>query len=199
MVALNNNIPPHYLFPLLYYPHSMKQSFVYHTLHTSLIFFSRIPYQYLLEASFHNSTFNVTYQSANEANQTVQKSLALRCTHHRIARYLFRALTEDHTFFTHNTVSPRVRDHIRYKPWNHFCQHYLHLKTDTLYYFDVQRTLHEAYSYAWEILHQVNQQQMTLSISPSLQQSEQLDMDSTRQEESSSQHNQHSQQLQLGM
>lgn len=48
------------------------------------------------------------------------------------------------------------------------------MNTELLYYFDVQRTLHEAYSHAWEILHQVSQQQMTSSISPSLQQSEQL-------------------------
>ena len=132
----------------------------------------RIPYQYLMEASFHNRVFTIAYQSANEENQPVQKTLSVNCPHHRIARYLFRLLTEDHTFFTHQTVSSRVRDHVRYKPWRHFCQHYLRMNPGSLYYFDVQRTMHEAYSHAWEVLHQVNQEELTASISRQGQQTE---------------------------
>lgn len=48
------------------------------------------------------------------------------------------------------------------------------MNSDSLYYFDVQRTLHEAYAHAWELLHQVNQEELTASISNSLRQYQQV-------------------------
>ena len=73
-------------------------------------------------------------------------------------------LTEDHCFFTHETVSDRVRDHVRYKPWHSFCRKYLRVKFERYYHFDVLKTQHEVYTYVWETLHQVNQEQLNSTI-----------------------------------
>lgn len=134
----------------------------------TLFLFSRISYDCLLEASFRNKNFTIMYRSFNSNGEQEDKRLLLRCPHHRISRYLFRLLTEDHTFFTHETVSERVLDHLRQRPWQQFCQKYLGQRFNYVYHFDIVRTQHEAYSHAWEVLHQVNQEDLNASLSLSV-------------------------------
>ena len=118
-----------------------------------------------MEASFQNRVFAIVYRSLNNEGEQVDKRLLLRCSHHRIARYLFRQLTEDHTFFTHETVSEKVLDHLRSRPLKDFCEKYLGKSYDHVYHFDIIRTRHEAYSKAWERLHQVNQEDLNSTLS----------------------------------
>ena len=125
----------------------------------------RISYDYLLEASFRNKVFTFSYRSLNVQGQQVDKHLYFRCPHHRIARYLFRLLTEDHTFFCHETVSEKVLEHVRTRPWQELCQKYLGRTYHRVYHFDIVRTQHEAYSHAWEKLHQVDQETLNTRLS----------------------------------
>lgn len=126
--------------------------------------FCRISYSSLLEASFRNRVFSISYRSLNSEGQVVDKRLLLQCQNHRIARYMFRLLTEDHTFFTHEVVNERVREHIHHTKWQMFCEKYLGYKYDPKYHFDVTRTQHEVYAKAWELLHQVDQAEMNPSV-----------------------------------
>ena len=102
----------------------------------------------------------------------MDKRILLKCQHHRVARYMFRLLTEDHTFFTHETVNQRVRDHIHQRRWQFFCERYLGRRFDHLYHFDVLRTQHESYARIWELLHQVNQNDLHASLSQNVTQSQ---------------------------
>ena len=77
---------------------------------------------------------------------------------------MFRLLTEDHTFFTHEVVNERVREHIHHTNWQTFCKNYLGYKYDPKYHFDVVRTQHEAYTRAWEQLHQLDQNDVNLTL-----------------------------------
>lgn len=120
----------------------------------------RISYSSLLEASFRNKIFSISYRSLNSHGEVIDKRLFLQCHNHRIARYMFRLLTEDHTFFSHEVVNERVREHIHLTKWQAFCKKYLKYKHDPRYHFDVLRTQHEAYSRAWEQLHQLDQDEM---------------------------------------
>ena len=124
----------------------------------------RISYSSLLEASFRNKIFSISYRSLNSEGQVVDKRLFLQCHSHRIARYMFRLLTEDHTFFTHEVVNERVRDHIQHSRWQSFCHKYLGCKYDPKYHFDVVRTQHEAYARAWEQLHQLDQEELNSTL-----------------------------------
>lgn len=143
-----------------------SDSFSHHIMTPLFLFpFSRISYDYLLEASFRNRTFIIAYRTLNTQGEQVDKRLLLRCQHHRIARYLFRLLTENHTFFCHETVSERVLDHVRYRPWQEIGSKYFGRSYDRVYHFDVLRTQHEAYSHAWGRLHQVDQNALTAHLS----------------------------------
>ena len=77
---------------------------------------------------------------------------------------MFRLLTEDHTFFTHEVVNERVREHIHHTNWQAFSKKYLGCKCDPKYHFDILRTQHEAYARAWEQLHQLDQDGMNSTL-----------------------------------
>ena len=57
------------------------------------------------------------------------------------------------------------------------------MNSESLYYFDVQRTMHEAYAHAWEVLHQVNQEELTASITSLLNQNQQMESGEAEREE----------------
>ena len=127
--------------------------------------FLRISYSSLLEASFRNRVFSISYRSLTSEGQVVDKRLLLLCQNHRVARYMFRLLTEDHTFFTHEAVNERVREHVRHSRWQAMCSRYFGSNCNPKYHFDVIRTQREAYTRAWEQLHQVNQGEMNAVLS----------------------------------
>lgn len=83
-----------------------------------------------------------------------------------IAKSLFRSTTENQTFFLHPTVNDDVRNHAHSSSFTK-CKLLvkqllkLSIKVEPRYYFDVVRTKHEAYAYAWQRLHQVSQGDMT--------------------------------------
>jgi hypothetical protein len=125
----------------------------------------KISYEHLSETSFHNKTFTILYNILSPEGEVTDRRLNLRCSHHGLARYLFRHLTEDHTFFSHETVSTRVLGHFRSQPLKDFCEKFFGRSYDHVYHFDVVRTKYEAYSRAWERLHQVNQEELTSNLS----------------------------------
>ena len=82
-----------------------------------------------------------------------------------IAKSLFRSTTENQTFFLHPTVNDDVRNHAHSSSLakckllvKHLLK--LNIRVEPQYYFDVVRTKHESYTYAWQRLHQVNQREM---------------------------------------
>ena len=69
-----------------------------------------------------------------------------------------RAATEQQVFFYQATVLPEVRNHSdsHCRRLRNMCRKvFLRRALQPQYYFDIQRTKHEAYSHGWQILHQV--------------------------------------------
>lgn len=70
---------------------------------------------------------------------------------------MFRMLTEDHTFFYHERVGDRVLTHRMAFTMKELLKRTIYpgATVRPRYHFDVIRTKMEAYSQAWEILHQL--------------------------------------------
>ena len=70
---------------------------------------------------------------------------------------MFRMLTEDHTFFYHECVGERVLNHHMALTWKELMKKTFmpRAPVKSRYHFDIVRTKMEAYSHAWEILHQL--------------------------------------------
>jgi len=67
-------------------------------------------------------------------------------------------LTEDHTFFYHECVGERVLNHRMAMSWKELMKKAIMpgVLIKNRYHFDIVRTKMEAYSQAWEILHQLH-------------------------------------------
>ena len=84
------------------------------------------------------------------------------CKNRRLARHQFRTVTEQQVFFYQSTVPPYVQEHVetKHKKLRKFCKKVLRMDFEMKYYYDIVRTKHEAYSYAWMQLYQLDQEGM---------------------------------------
>ena len=129
----------------------------------------RIPYSALLEAAYKDKYFTVRYRTVNESEENSTTSYSVKTASHKLALSMFRMLTEDHTFFYHERVGERVLNHRMAMSWKELMR-----KTflpgsviKNRHHFDIVRTKMEAYSQAWEILHQLQGTGPTVSSSSS--------------------------------
>lgn len=111
----------------------------------------------MLEAAYKDRYFTVRYRVVNEHEENATTSYTVKTASHKLALSMFRMLTEDHTFFYHERVGDRVLNHRMALTWKELMK-----KTfmpaalvKSRYHFDIVRTKMEAYSQAWEILHQL--------------------------------------------
>ena len=119
---------------------------------------SRIPYYAMTQVSFGSTFFGLQYHARDEDGTTTDKRLRIVVRNKYVARHIFRDATEQQVFFYQSTVLPEVRNHAdaHSHRLNRFCRRVLlRRRGDTEYYFDIVRTKHEAYSHAWQLLHQV--------------------------------------------
>ena len=116
----------------------------------------RIPYSSLLEAAYKDKYFTVRYRTFNDQENTTV-SYTVKTPSHKLALSMFRMLTEDHTFFYHERVGDRVLNHHMALTWKELMKKTLMpgASVKSRYHFDIVRTKMEAYSHAWEILHQL--------------------------------------------
>ena len=77
---------------------------------------------------------------------------------HRVARSIFRSVTEEQVFFYQNSVQRHVLEHSdrRHKRVKQFCEKVFRKKFETKYYYDIVRTKNESYRHAWRELHQLS-------------------------------------------
>ena len=117
----------------------------------------RIPYSALLEAAYKDKYFTVRYRTVNESEENSTTSYTVKTASHKLALSMFRMLTEDHTFFYHERVGERVLNHRMAMSWKELMRKTFLPGTlvKNRYHFDIVRTKMEAYSQAWEILHQL--------------------------------------------
>lgn len=117
----------------------------------------RIPYSALLEAAYKDKYFTIRYRTVNENQENTTASYTVKTPSHKLALSIFRMLTEDHTFFYHERVGDRVLNHHMALTWKELMKKTLmpSASVKTRYHFDIVRTKMEAYSHAWEILHQL--------------------------------------------
>ena len=123
---------------------------------TCLLYY-RIPYSALLEAAYKDKYFTVRYRTVNESEENSTTSYTVKTGSHKLALSMFRMLTEDHTFFYHERVGERVLNHRMAMSWKELMRKTFFPGTlvKNRYHFDIVRTKMEAYSQAWEILHQL--------------------------------------------
>ena len=125
----------------------------------------RIPYNHLTTVLYGIDNFTVQFRTRNQQQEVVEQRMKFIVPTTSIAKSLFRSTTESQTFFLHSTVNDDVRNHA-HMPSMTKCKLLLkqllklNIKAEPRYYFDVARTKHEAYTYAWQRLHQVNQEEM---------------------------------------
>ena len=124
----------------------------------------RISYDLVRAVSLNNELLYVGYVCFDHQGRPVVSKLVVECANIRIARHLYRMVSEDHCFFTQERVSDAMRNRFRRKPQKDFFRKYLGISFERRYYFDVLRTRQEVYAHVWEILHQVNQAQMTSAV-----------------------------------
>lgn len=117
----------------------------------------RIPYSALLEAAYKDRYFTVRYRTVDESEENCMTSYTVKTPCHKLALSMFRMLTEDHTFFYHERVGDRVLNHHMALTWRELMRRTFVPGTliTRRYHFDIVRTKMEAYSQAWEILHQL--------------------------------------------
>ncbi|KAL5475733.1 hypothetical protein EMCRGX_G025583 [Ephydatia muelleri] len=131
-------------------------------------YIKRIPYNHLTTVLYGIDNFTVQFKTRNQQQEIVEQRMKFIVPTTAIAKSLFRATTENQTFFLHPTVNDDVRNHA-HMPSMAKCKRLfkqllkLNIKVEPRYYFDVARTKHEAYTYAWQRLHQVNQEEMNNS------------------------------------
>ena len=135
----------------------------------------RIPYDILHATSYSKKLFYIRYVAHDYEGGTVLMDFVVECAHCRIALYLYRAVTEDYFFFTQQTVSDTVLNHVRHQPGREFFLTHFGISFERHYYFDVLKTRTEVYAHVWETLHQVNQALMTTAAMQSNRQSRILD------------------------
>ena len=128
----------------------------------------KIPYNHLTTVLYGIDNFTVRFKTRNQQQEVVNQRMKLIVPTTAIAKSLFRFTIENLTFFLHPTVDDYIRNHA-HMPSMTKCKLLLkqllkvNIKAEPGYYFDLARTKHEAYTYAWQRLHQVNQDETNSS------------------------------------
>lgn len=135
----------------------------------NISWYYRIPYSALLEAAYKDRYFTIRYRTVNESEENTTASYTVKTPSHKLALSMFRMLTEDHTFFYHERVGERVLNHHMALTWKELMKKTFMPGTlvKSRYHFDIVRTKMEAYSHAWEILHQLQSTGPIISTSSS--------------------------------
>ncbi len=81
----------------------------------SVFFFLRIKFEDISKVSYHQNRFSVHYYTslASAGQDDVMSCLKFRLTTRKVAQALFRAFTENHTFFRVSPLPPLCQAHER--------------------------------------------------------------------------------------
>ncbi|XP_072045586.1 LOW QUALITY PROTEIN: E3 ubiquitin-protein ligase MYLIP-like [Amphiura filiformis] len=116
----------------------------------------RIKFEDISKVSYHQNRFSVHYYTSLSlaCHDYVMSCLKFRLTTRKVAQALFRAFTENHTFFRCENVERVVRQQHSHTGWGSLV---VLIRPDTsfgkMYRFDVVHTRRQAYECAWRKLH----------------------------------------------
>ena len=116
----------------------------------------------LTQVSFGNTFFAFNYHTVDENQNRVEKKMRTFVTSRRLAQHMFRTITEKQTFFVLPTVADHLKEHAKQTTslLKRIGKKVFGMKFEEKYYYDIRRTKMEAYSLAWQLLHQLDQNEM---------------------------------------
>ncbi len=128
----------------------------------------RFPYYMLTQVSYGNAFFAFNYQNVDAHGNRTEKKMRVFVISRKLAQHMFRTVTEKQTFFVLPTVTQQIRRHAKERSTvaKRICEKMFRMKFETKFYYDVVRTKLEAYSLAWQLLHELNQREMDNAIGP---------------------------------
>lgn len=126
------------------------------------LYFHRFPYYMLSQVSYGDTFFAFNYHSMDTNNHRVEKKMRVFVVSRKLAQHMFRTVTEKQTFFVLPTVTTQILKHAKERNsiTRRICQKVFRMQLETKYYYDVVRTKMEAYSLAWQLLHELDQREM---------------------------------------